>query len=195
MNSRFFVICYFVFFVIGSIIRAHYKKSYSKKDIAKSYSNSVEFVLMALPSLGMFFLPLIMAFTNWLGFADYSFPIWLGIIGCLIFVFSLWLLFRSHADLNKNWSPLLEINRDHYLVTDGVFRYIRHPMYAAHIGWGIAQVLLLWNWIVGLSMLILILPLYFYRIKKEENMMQQHFADYADYKKRTGRIFPKIKRG
>ncbi len=195
MNSRFFVICYFVFFVIGSIIRAYYKRSYFKKNIAKSYSNSVEFVLMVIPSLGMFFLPLIMAFTNWLTIADYLLPSWCGITGCLIFIFSLWLLFRSHADLSKNWSPLLEIRKEHELITDGIFRYLRHPMYAAHFGWGIAQMLLLWNWIVGPSMLILILPLYLYRIKKEEKMMLQHFSDYADYKKRTGRIFPKIKRG
>ena len=195
MNTRFFLLCYFVFLGMGSFIRVYFKKRYSREDITQSYSNSFEFVLMVLPSLGMFFLPLIMAFTNWLVFADYLLPAWCGITGCMIFIFSLWLLFRSHADLNKNWSPLLEIRKKHEIVTDGVFRYIRHPMYAAHFGWGVAQILLLWNWIVGSSMLILMLPLYFYRVKKEEKMMLQHFAEYEAYKKRTGRIFPKIKRG
>ncbi len=194
MNSRFFLIFYFVFFVLGSIIRSYYKRRYLKQNIAKSYSTSFEFFLVVLPSIGMFFLPVIMAFTNWLSIADYQLPSWCGIIGCLIFIFSLWVLYRSHADLNQNWSPFLDIRKEHELVTDGIFRYIRHPMYAAHFGWGIAQILLLWNWIVGPSMLILMMPLYFYRINKEENMMLKHFAEYEVYKKRTGRIFPRIMR-
>jgi len=194
LNSGLFLISYFVFFVIGSIIRAYFKKEYSKKDISKSYSNSFEYILVIIPSFGIFFLPLILAFTDWLNFADYQLPTWCGAVGCLVFILSLWLLYRSHTDLRKNWSPMLEIRKDQELITDGVFRYIRHPMYAAHFGWGIAQILLLWNWIVGPSMLILMLPLYFYRINKEEKMMEKMFLEYAGYKKKTGRIFPKIKK-
>ncbi|MFC1898092.1 protein-S-isoprenylcysteine O-methyltransferase [Candidatus Cloacimonadota bacterium] len=192
LNSKIFLICYFIFFIVGSIIRSYFKKGYSREDIAKNYSNSFEFVLVMLPSFGMFFLPMTFAFTDWFKLADYQLSVWYGIAGCLVFTLSLWLLYRSHADLKKNWSPLLEINKDHELITNGVFKYIRHPMYAAHFGWGIAQILLLWNWIVGPSMLILMLPLYLYRIKKEEEMMIQNFAEYSDYKKRTGRIFPRI---
>jgi protein-S-isoprenylcysteine O-methyltransferase Ste14 len=66
-------------------------------------------------------------------------------------------------------------------------------MYAAHILWGIAQPLLLWNWIAGLSMLVTIFPLYFYRVPKEEMMMVDEFGDeYRLYKDHTGRVFPKL---
>jgi len=194
LYSRLLRIGYFVFFLAGSIIRAYFKKGYSKKNISQNYSNAFEHILVVLLSIGMFFLPLIFAFTDWLNFADYQLPAWCGAVGCLIFILSLWLLYRSHADLHKNWSPMLEIRKDQDLITDGVFKHIRHPMYAAHFGWGIAQILLLWNWIAGPSMLISMLPLYFYRLGKEETMMEEKFPEYKEYKKKTGRIIPRIGR-
>jgi len=139
----------------------------------------------------MFILPLIYALTSWLDFADYHLPPWAGWIGVAIFALAVWLLYRSHADLARNWSPQLEILEGHALVTDGVFRYIRHPMYAAHLLWGFAQVFLLQNWIVGFSMLVTFLPGYFYRTRVEERMMIDHFGDeYRSYMERTGRPLP-----
>lgn len=38
---------------------------------------------------------------------------------------------RTHADLGRNWWLSLEIREGHTLITQGVFRYIRHPMYTS----------------------------------------------------------------
>lgn len=74
-----------------------------------------------------------------------------------------------------------------------VFCTIRHPMYASHLLWGIAQALLLHNWIAGLAGLITFLPLYFLRIPHEERMMPHHFGEqYRAYCARTGRILPRL---
>ena len=53
------------------------------------------------------------------------------VAGSLCFVLGLWLFFRSHADLGTNWSVTLEVREGHRLITQGVYRRIRHPMYAA----------------------------------------------------------------
>ena len=69
-------------------------------------------------------------------------------------------------------------------------------MYAAHWLWGIAQVLLLQNWIAGLSMLVTVLPLYLVRVPREERMLLEHFGEaYQEYTRRTGRIMPRFLRG
>jgi protein-S-isoprenylcysteine O-methyltransferase Ste14 len=39
---------------------------------------------------------------------------------------AVWLFWRSHADLGRNWSPSLELREGHELVTEGVYRYVRH---------------------------------------------------------------------
>jgi len=66
-------------------------------------------------------------------------------------------------------------------------------MYAAFWLWGIAQVLLLHNWIHGLSYLVSFVPMYFLRIRQEEQMMMDMFGEqYQDYMTRTGRVIPKF---
>ncbi|MEE9566562.1 MAG: isoprenylcysteine carboxylmethyltransferase family protein, partial [Desulfobacteria bacterium] len=79
------------------------------------------------------------------------------------------------------------------LITEGVFRYIRHPMYAAHLLWAIAQVLMLHNWIAGYSFLVVAVPLYLLRVNDEEQMMLEQFGEgYREYMQRTRRIIPHL---
>ena len=144
-------------------------------------------------------LPIMYLLTSWLDFMDYGLPVWAamsaGSTGTAVFVLALWLLWRSHTDLGTGFSPTLKVSEQHKLITTGVYRSIRHPMYAAHWLWAIAQALLLQNWIAGLAMLAAFLPLYRLRVELEEQMMLDHFGDqYREYTARTGRIIPRRSR-
>jgi protein-S-isoprenylcysteine O-methyltransferase Ste14 len=87
----------------------------------------------------------------------------------------------------------VEVTEKQTLVTQGIYRSIRHPIYAAMWLWGIAQALLLQNWIAGLATLVLFMPVYFVRVPREEQMMLDHFGqEYQTYLEHTGRIFPKL---
>ena len=66
-------------------------------------------------------------------------------------------------------------------------------MYAAFWLCGIAQALLLHNWIAGFSYLASFVPMYVLRVPQEEQMMLDTFGDrYRAYMAQTGRIIPKI---
>jgi protein-S-isoprenylcysteine O-methyltransferase Ste14 len=68
-------------------------------------------------------------------------------------------------------------------------------MYSAHWLWGIAQALLIHNWIAGLASLVIFLPLYLLRVSREEQMMLEQFGEeYRLYMRRTGRIIPRLLR-
>jgi protein-S-isoprenylcysteine O-methyltransferase Ste14 len=193
MPRNFFQGVYFGLVLVASCIRVVYTRQYRKTTIAMDHRTAVDAVLTVLPALGMFLLPIVYVLTPWLDFADYHLPPWAGWIGVAIFALAIWLLQRSHADLARNWSPRLELLDGHSLVTHGVFRHIRHPMYAAHLLWGIAQVFLLQNWIAGFSMLVTFLPGYLYRARVEEEMMIEQFGDeFCSYMGRTGRLFPRL---
>lgn len=100
---------------------------------------------------------------------------------------------RGHSDLKSNWSPTLEIRQDHTLVTNGIYGYIRHPMYASQWLWVIAQILPLQNWLAGPMGLLCYIPFYFLRIRAEEKMMLDTFGDeYRQYMERAGRVIPKL---
>jgi protein-S-isoprenylcysteine O-methyltransferase Ste14 len=107
--------------------------------------------------------------------------------------FALWLFWRSHTDLGRNWSVTLEVRKGHQLVSNGVYRSIRHPMYASIWLTSVAQGLLLQNWLAGWPGLVTFGLMYFVRISREERMMCEVFGQqYRDYMRQTGRIFPQL---
>lgn len=176
----------------GSAIRWHYTRTYRKRIRTAKTRPRVDTPLVYLPFLGMFLFPAVYILTPLLSFADYSLPQWTGWAGTIVYAAAFILLWRSHADLGPAFSPVTEITVEQHLVTGGVYRFIRHPMYAAHLLWAFAQPLLLWNWIAGFSMLATFLPLYLVRVPKEEAAMEAAFGDeYRAYMRRTGRIIPR----
>ncbi|SFJ19442.1 protein-S-isoprenylcysteine O-methyltransferase [Thermoflavimicrobium dichotomicum] len=187
-----FKIIYFTGLVIMSIIRAPFSRQTKTNQIVDSRKTTLEIFLLSLMSVGMLVIPLIYVFTPLLSFADYQLPSWAGWIGVVVSFVALWLFWRSHSDLGRNWSPTLELRKGHQLITSGVYKYVRHPMYAASLMWGVAQVLLLHNWIAGWSPLLSLMLMYFLRVSREEQMMLDQFGEeYQSYMNRTGRIIPR----
>jgi protein-S-isoprenylcysteine O-methyltransferase Ste14 len=204
MFSSIFEIVFLALFIGASVIRgvmvSRIPQWWKKKDqLADKKGNGLDMFLLILSSLGMVIFPFVYLFSSWFDFANYVLPTLVsqifGWIGAVIFVLALYLLYKSHADMGQNFSPELALREEHKLITRGIFSSIRHPMYLAHLVWAVAQIFLLQNWIAGPSFLFTSLPLYLVRIPREEQMMLQTFKeDYEDYKKRSGRMFPKIKK-
>jgi protein-S-isoprenylcysteine O-methyltransferase Ste14 len=152
-----------------------------------------EFVLMAISSTGLGIVPALYAATGAPGFADYAFRPWQAWLGTAVFAGSLWLFYRTHKDLGRNWSVTLEVREQHKLVTSGVYSRVRHPMYSAFWLWAVAQALLLPNWIAGPAGLVGFGTLFFLRIGREERMMSEAFGEeYRRYVERTSRVLPGI---
>lgn len=179
-------------FITGFVIRKIYTVRYRKSESIRKYKSIVDIILLSAAGLAMIS-PFFFIFTALLDFADYRLPGWLGWMGTAVFTMALLLLWRSHADLGRNWSAILQIKQEHSLVTNGVYRHIRHPMYAAHLLWAIAQGLLLQNWLAGWAFLVVIVPLCLIRIPKEENLMLEQFDEqYRQYISRTGSLIPRF---
>jgi protein-S-isoprenylcysteine O-methyltransferase Ste14 len=180
-------------FLVFMGIRAWATRGRRQFAVESSRPSSTDSTLLAFSSLGTFLVPLFYLFTPWLGFADYRLPALVGWVGIVVLVAAGWLLWRSHADLGRNWSITVEMREGHSLVTNGAYSRVRHPMYAAHWLWAIAQPLLLQNWIAGFAMLVTFAPLYFHRVGREERMMLDGFGDvYRSYMADTGRVFPRL---
>ncbi len=184
---------WFAAFIVMSMLRAPHAATYRKNTIVDDRNDRPERIVLAAMFATMMVLPLFYLATPFLSFADYTLPNWATAIGAAVQVPCLWLFWRSHADLGRNWSPGLEVRVDHGLVTNGVYRSIRHPMYAAIWLSVLAQPLLLQNWIGGALVVPAFLAMWVIRIPKEEAMMRAQFGQvYDDYAARTGRVFPRL---
>lgn len=108
--------------------------------------------------------------------------IWqIQILGSVVMFICLFLFVRVHIEMGDNWYPIP--NTPPQLVTNGVFRYARHPMYAifiwASIGTMLATLNLVITWCVS-GIVLVTLP----RIKTEERILVDFFGDrYIEYQR------------
>ena len=192
MFNSTFKIVYFILFMVISTVRKYFTGKQAKKGMAKEKRTGLDIFFLVINGIGMV-IPLIYVFTSKLDFANYFLPDWVGWLGVLIILDAAWLLFLSHRDLGRHWTISVGLREGHTLITTGIYKYLRHPMYAAHMVWAIGQILILHNWIAGYSFIVTMLPFYFYRSRKEEEMLIEEFGDeYREYKQKTGALFPKF---
>jgi protein-S-isoprenylcysteine O-methyltransferase Ste14 len=186
-------IVFLIGFIAYVVIRGIYGSRVKNNEKAVSRADGLDRAVMVIVFMGCLLLPVVYLFTPWLAFADYHLPAFVPWFGAAVMVVALWLFWRSHADLGHNWSVTLELRKGHQLVKDGVYRSIRHPMYASILLFGLGQGLLLQNWLAGWSAFLAFALMYFVRTPREEHMMCEFFGqEYRDYMRRTGRVFPLI---
>ncbi|AHF15896.1 isoprenylcysteine carboxyl methyltransferase [Niabella soli DSM 19437] len=114
-------------------------------------------------------------------------------MGLGLLILGILLRFFIIASLGKFFTTNVTIRQEHVLKTDGCYKYIRHPAYAASLlsfaGFGIS----LNNQIALLVVLIAVRLAFYNRIRIEERLLVKHFGQqYIDYGKHTWRLIPFI---
>ncbi|SEH12304.1 Protein-S-isoprenylcysteine O-methyltransferase Ste14 [Sphingopyxis sp. YR583] len=181
-----------VAFVAMTVIRTPHSLRNRANVVVDADKDIVEKLLLTAMFLAMMLLPLCHLGTPLFRFADYSLPDWATAIGAVLQGPFLWLFWRSHADLGRNWSPGLEVREDHRLVTGGIYASMRNPMYAAIWLSALAQPLLIHNWIGGALVVPAFAAMWFLRVPNEEALMRRRFgAEWDAYCLRAGRLWPK----
>ncbi|MEM9576921.1 MAG: protein-S-isoprenylcysteine O-methyltransferase [Pseudomonadota bacterium] len=152
-----------------------------------------ERILAGLVGVGMVFVPILTLALPVFDFARYAAFPGQVMLGLTTGVLGTWVFWCAHRDLGKNWSAHLEVREDHRLVTKGIYRRVRHPMYTAIFLICLAQAIVLANWLAGPAGLIFFTLLYVTRIGPEEAMMRTQFGEaWDEYAGRTPRLVPRV---
>lgn len=114
-----------------------------------------------------------------------------AIVAALLSIAALALFAWASATLGRNWSLVARTRSDHALVTDGPFRFVRHPIYVAMFFMLAAQGLAVGRWISFAAAI----PLFWLgtaiRVAVEEELLRRAFGDaYEDYARRVKRFVP-----
>jgi len=177
--------------LVWVVIRYPYQRCARKQKVVRNQYDNRERILISGAVFGLFLIPLFYMTTGFPKFADYPFRSAMGWAGVATMALFLLVFIQSHRNLGRNFSMTLEIRETHTLVIDGIYRYVRHPMYSSFWLWAFGQALLFPNWIVGGAGLLAIAFLYFRRVRREEQMMLEAFGEeYAAYSNRTARLIP-----
>jgi protein-S-isoprenylcysteine O-methyltransferase Ste14 len=183
-----------VLMVVGwYVIRYPFERRAKRRRVERTRRGTAETLRMAISFTGLGLLPGVSVATGWPEFARTD-PSWWQIgLGAAVMVLALVLFRKTHKALGKMWSVSLDIREKHELVTSGIYRRLRHPMYTAFWTMALAQALLVPNVVAGLAGLVGFGTLFFFRIGPEERMMEETFGDaYRDYRQKTARIIPGV---
>src|SRR5690349_11522807 len=114
-------------FVAFCVIRAPHGNRSKAVPIAENRLGQLDAWLLLGAFLGMTVMPLVWVVSGFPSAMDYPLHPALYAAGIVVMVAGLWVFHRSHVDLGTNWSITLQVRENHRLVTNGVYRKIRHP--------------------------------------------------------------------
>jgi protein-S-isoprenylcysteine O-methyltransferase Ste14 len=174
------------------VIRAPHGRRSRVVPVERRHRSALHLALLTFAWIALLVL-LVWLATPVFSFADYPLHAVPLAIGTLCLAVGLALFYRSHADLGTNWSITLELRERHQLVTHGVYRSLRHPMYSSLLIYSVGQALVVPNWLAGPSYIVAVLPLIALRLRPEEQMMLEKFGqEYEDYRAKTKRLIPGV---
>jgi len=184
--------------MLGYVIpRSHYHRiarhasSESLSPLKDTTESKGRLVLLGVCGLSADLLSIAWAINpKWLAWSSLPLPAWLRWLGVLSAAAAVWLGYLAHRTLGFNYTPDLRTRSGHQVVAEGIYAWIRHPMYTSFFVLLAACFLLTANWLVGLFGLgysLLIVG----RAGQEEEMLIERFGDeYRAYMQRTGRFVP-----
>ncbi|MEQ1829067.1 MAG: isoprenylcysteine carboxylmethyltransferase family protein [Pirellula sp.] len=127
--------------------------------------------------------------VEWASIAMYSGLRWAGAacgVGCSV------LMYWTLSSLGMNLTDTVVTRANATLVTNGPYRWVRHPFYVTAALLMASATLLSANALIGASSLV-VLAMLAVRTPKEEQMLIERFGQqYRDYMDKTGRFFPKM---
>ncbi len=116
----------------------------------------------------------------------------LQIVGGLIILSSGSIAYFANREIAENWSPVITKSEEQNVVTSGIYKHIRHPLYLAGLMIVTGTNLYFsntWSWITGALALAAVL----YRIPFEEKKLVEKFGkEYSDYIKDSWALVPHI---
>jgi protein-S-isoprenylcysteine O-methyltransferase Ste14 len=113
-----------------------------------------------------------------------------NIIGLLLFVIGLATAIVAARTLGQFYASTLVTREGHRLISHGIYRYIRHPIYfgVIMVCFGVPVYA---PSLYGFFVMSALIPLFLIRIRIEEAMLIEEFGDaYRTYQKETKKLIP-----
>ena len=115
-----------------------------------------------------------------------------NIVGLAMLVIGLTVAFVAVGTLGRFYASTLMIRQDHRLITHGVYRLVRHPIYLGVLVviFGVPAYASSLNGFLVMSVLI---PIILNRIRIEERLLTEEFGNaYREYQETTKKLIPFI---
>ena len=115
------------------------------------------------------------------------------IVGVILYLAASIFYNTAQVQLGKNYSLDIDIKHGYTLKTNELYGFVRHPLYLGEFFLWLCASLTLLSWTLFLWTVCVNIPLYLYRAKVEDELLEYYWKkDFIEYKTQTGAFFPII---
>jgi protein-S-isoprenylcysteine O-methyltransferase Ste14 len=127
---------------------------------------------------------------NWMAWSKIGLPEsvrWAGVVIGVLCVFGIYWLFSS---IGTGITPTSATRKEHKLVTHGIYRYIRHPLYTIGSSMFVSFGMMADSWFIAALGILTFILMAIRTPKEEANLIEKFGDEYREYMKHTGRFLP-----
>lgn len=197
MNENIFrILAAMILFTSIGISGYHRRKADrdSGESVSRKADGTAMMMVIRIFGLVLWFSPLAYLINpGWMAWSKIGLPDpvrWAGVALGLLCVGGVYWLFSS---IGTGITPVSATRREHQLVTHGIYRYIRHPLYTFGSSLFIALGLMADNWFIALAGVLAFIVMAIRTPKEEANLIEKFGDEYREYMQRTGRFLPRLK--
>jgi protein-S-isoprenylcysteine O-methyltransferase Ste14 len=129
---------------------------------------------------------------QWMTWSKVGLPEWARWFGFGLGVIVVGLIYWLFASIGSGITPVSATRKEHKLVTHGIYRWVRHPLYIVGSSLYVSFGLMADNWFIILLAVLAFIAMAVRTPKEEANLIEKFGDEYREYMKRTGRFLPKF---
>lgn len=196
MNETIFRIIAAGILITGMAISSYYRIKADKESgerLSRKADGNVLMTIIRIGGLMLWLSPFVYLINPvWMAWSKIGLPEtvrWLGIgIGVLCVAGIYWLF----SSIGSGITPVSATRREHKLVTNGIYRWVRHPLYTIGSSLFISFGMMADNWFIILLGVLAFTVMAIRTPKEEANLIEKFGDEYSEYMKQTGRFLPKL---
>ena len=196
MNENIFRILAALVLFTGMGISTYFRLKADKETgekISRKVDGSAMMNIIRFGGLILWLSPLVYLINpNWMNWSKIGLPEsirWLGVGIGVLCTFGIYWLFSS---IGSGITPTSATRKEHKLVTRGIYRWIRHPLYTIGSSFIVSFGMMADNWFIAAFGILAFILMASRTPKEEANLIEKFGDEYREYMKRTGRYLPRF---
>ncbi len=196
MNENIFRILAALILFTGMGISTYFRLKADKEmgeKVSRKVDGSAMMNIIRFGGLILWLSPLVYLINpNWMNWSKIGLPEsirWLGVGIGVLCTFGIYWLFSS---IGSGITPTSATRNEHKLVTRGIYRWIRHPLYTIGSSFIVSFGMMVDNWFITAFGILAFILMASRTPKEEANLIEKFGDEYREYMKRTGRYLPRF---
>ena len=196
MNENIFRILAALILFTGMGISIYYRAKADKESgekLSRKADGTVMMTIIRIGGLILWLSPFVYLINPaWMAWSKVDLPDWVRWLGVgigLVNTIGIYWLFSS---IGTGITPVSATRKEHKLVTNGIYKYIRHPLYTFGSSMFVSFGMMADSWLIAALGILTFILMAIRTPKEEANLIEKFGDEYREYMKHTGRFLPRL---